>query len=147
MNTVEFIQVRTVDGDVLEAFRRLLPQLSSSAVPVTAEDLAAVIAAPGTAVFLARERSGDRRIVGTLTLATFRVPTGLRAWIEDVVVDEAARGLGVGEALTRLALEKARALGARTVELTSRPSREAANRLYQRIGFAPRHTNLYRIEL
>ena len=82
--TVELTQVRIVDSEVLEAFRRLLPPLSSSAAPVTAEDVAAVIAAPGTAVFIARERGGDRRIVGTLTLATFRAPTGVRAWIEDV---------------------------------------------------------------
>ena len=94
-----------------------------------------------------RERSGTRRIVGTLTWAeTFRTPTGARAWIEDVVVDETARGLGAGEALLERPIEPARTLGARTVELTSRPSREAANR-YQRIGFELRHTNVYRIAL
>ena len=81
------------------------------------------------------------------TLATFRIPTGLRAWIEDVVVDEAGRGQGVGEALTNAMVERARELGCRTVDLTSRPSREAANRLYQRAGFVARDTNVYRLEI
>ena len=79
-----------------------------------------------------------------LTLIVFRIPTGVRAWIEDVVVDETARGRGVGEALSQEAVRRALALGARTVELTSRPSREAANRLYQQLGFVRRDSNLYR---
>ena len=83
-------------------------------------------------------------IVGLLTLAIFRVPTGIRAWIEDVVVDERVRGQGIGETLNKEALMEARRRGAKTVDLTSRPSREAANRLYQRIGFVRRDTNVYR---
>jgi ribosomal protein S18 acetylase RimI-like enzyme len=86
-------------------------------------------------------------VIGTLTLALFRIPTGVRAWIEDVVVDEAARGRGAGEALTREALRLAEEAGARTVDLTSRPEREAANRLYQRLGFERRSTSVYRLEL
>jgi ribosomal protein S18 acetylase RimI-like enzyme len=86
----------------------------------------------------------DGKIAGALTLATFRIPTGVRAWIEDVVVDSGARGHGVGEALNMAAIAEARSRGAITVELTSRPSREAANRLYQRIGFVQRETNIYR---
>ena len=89
----------------------------------------------------------DESIMGTLTLALFRIPTGVRAWIEDVVVDEAARGSGIGEALNRKALDLAKESGARTVDLTSRPSRQAANRLYQRMGFKPRGTNVYRYSL
>jgi ribosomal protein S18 acetylase RimI-like enzyme len=89
----------------------------------------------------------DGRIVGSLTLAMFRIPTGIRAWIEDVVVDGTARGHGVGEALNRAALDHARTNGAITVDLTSRPSREAANRLYQRMGFVLRESNLYRYQL
>ena len=85
--------------------------------------------------------------MGSLTLVTFRIPTGMRAWIEDVVVDESARGAGVGEALNVAALEVARQRGCKTVDLTSRPSREAANRLYQRLGFKPRDTNIYRYDL
>ena len=95
---------------------------------------------------MARDPDADGRILGSLTLVVFPIPTGIRAWIEDVVVDEAARGRGVGEALNRAALDRARAAGARTVDLTSRPSREAANRLYQRIGFQPRDTNVYRFD-
>lgn len=90
---------------------------------------------------------GAERIVGMLTLVTFRLPTGVRAWIEDVVVDGGSRGRGVGEALTQAAIEHASARGAQTVDLTSRPSREAANRLYRRIGFEPRETNVYRFRL
>jgi ribosomal protein S18 acetylase RimI-like enzyme len=79
-----------------------------------------------------------------LTLVTFPIPTGLRAWIEDVVVDETARGQGVGAALTEEAVRRARTVGARTVDLTSRPTRQAANRLYERLGFELRETNAYR---
>jgi ribosomal protein S18 acetylase RimI-like enzyme len=130
-----------VDAELHEAFVRLIPQLSSSNPPPSEDHLKEIVFAPGSAVFIARV---DSRIVGALTLATFRIPTGLRAWIEDVVVDEAARGHGVGEALTRAAIQEAQRRGAVTVELTSRPSREAANRLYQRMGFEARETNVYR---
>jgi ribosomal protein S18 acetylase RimI-like enzyme len=129
---------------LVDAFAHLVPQLSTSSAPPGQDALRAMIDAPGTTVFVAR--LGDA-IVGTLTLVVFRIPTGVRAWIEDVVVDDAARGRGAGEALTRAALAKAAELGAKTVELTSRPSREAANRLYLRLGFAPRETNLYRYDL
>jgi ribosomal protein S18 acetylase RimI-like enzyme len=132
--------------EVVEAMQRLVPQVSSSAPVPTAEDVAAIVVSPATVLLLARDGDGGE-IVGTLTLALFRIPTGMRAWIEDVVVDEAARGKGVGEKLNRHALDVARSLGARTVDLTSRPSREAANRLYQRIGFEPRETNVYRYSL
>ena len=91
-----------------------------------------------------QETTEGDTILGTLTLVVFRIPTGVRAWIEDVVVDGSARGHGVGDELNRVALELARSKGAKTVDLTSRPSREAANRLYQRIGFQPRDTNVYR---
>jgi ribosomal protein S18 acetylase RimI-like enzyme len=103
------------------------------------------VASPATRLLVAHDEAGA--VIGMLTLAVFRIPTGVRAWIEDVVVDDAARGRGAGEALSRHALELARAEGARTVELTSRPSRAAANRLYQRLGFAPRETNVYRFTL
>lgn len=103
-----------------------------------------MIAAPASDVLIARL---DGAVVATLTLVTFRIPTGVRSWIEDVVVDDSARGHGVGEQLNRFAIELARGKGATTVDLTSRPSREAANRLYQRIGFKPRDTNVYRLEI
>jgi ribosomal protein S18 acetylase RimI-like enzyme len=103
-----------------------------------------MVQSSATLVLVARV---DGRIAGSLTLAMFRIPTGLRAWIEDVVVDGDARGNGVGEALNSFAIEEARKRGAVTVDLTSRPSREAANRLYQRLGFVARDTNVYRFTL
>jgi ribosomal protein S18 acetylase RimI-like enzyme len=103
-----------------------------------------MVQSSATLVLVARV---DGRIAGSLTLAMFRIPTGLRAWIEDVVVDGDARGNGVGEALNWFAIEEARKRGAVTVDLTSRPSREAANRLYQRLGFVARDTNVYRFTL
>lgn len=134
-------QATIANAELIEAFQRLIPQLSSSNPPPTQEELAEIISAPSTVLFIARL---DEYIVGTLTLATFRIPTGIRAWIEDVVVDSAARGHGVGEALNQAAILEAHHRGAITVDLTSRPSREAANRLYQRIGFVARDTNVYR---
>ena len=134
-----------VTPELVEAFARLVPQLSSSNPPPTEAALAELVASPTTTVFLAR--SEDGAIIGTLTLCIFRIPTGTRAWIEDVVVDDQARGAGVGTALNEAALDHARTLGAKTVDLTSRPSRDAANRLYQRIGFVARETNVYRFDL
>ncbi len=141
------IEVRAateVTDEVVDAFARLIPQLSSSSPPPTAEQLAAIVDAPDSVLFLATD--GDA-IVGSLTLAMYRIPTGVKAWIEDVVVDEAGRGQGVGEALNRAAIDEARARGAKNVSLTSRSTREAANRLYQRLGFVPYDTNLYRYDL
>lgn len=141
------IEIRAADeitDDVVAAFARLIPQLSSSSPPPTADELESIVAAPDSVLFLAFH--GDA-IVGSLTLACYRIPTGLKAWIEDVVVDEAGRGRGVGEALNLAAIGEARARGAKNVSLTSRPSREAANRLYQRLGFVPYDTNLYRYDL
>jgi ribosomal protein S18 acetylase RimI-like enzyme len=140
--SVEIAQ--TVTDELVAAFEHLVPQLSKSNPPPSREELAEIVAAETTVLFVARV---DGRIVGSLTLATFRIPTGLRAWIEDVVVDGDARGHGVGEALNRAALDEARRRGAVTVDLTSRPSREAANRLYQRLGFVARETNVYRYDL
>lgn len=133
-----------VTGEVVEAFGRLLPQLSTSAPPLDAGALAAIVTAPASTVLIAR--SGGQ-IVGTLTLAIFPIPTGVRAWIEDVVVDEALRGQRVGEALVLDAIQRAKDAGARTVDLTTRPSREAAGRLYERLGFEQRNTRHYRYNL
>ncbi len=135
-----------VDDELLSAFARLVPQLSSSASVPGGEELAEMVASEAVRLLVARDGAGGA-VVGTLTLVLFRIPTGVRAWIEDVVVDQARRGRGVGEALTLAAVERAREAGARTVDLTSRPSREAANRLYQRLGFRLRETNLYRLDL
>lgn len=132
--------------EVVDALRRLLPLLSTSAPPPGPDEVAAIVSSPATTLLVARDGAGGP-IVGTLTLAVFRIPSGTRAWIEDVIVSEEVRGRGCGEQLTLAALSLARRSGARTVELTSRPSREAANRLYRRLGFEPRDTNVYRFEL
>lgn len=130
-----------VDEEIVEAFDRLLPQLSRSAERLDREALARLVSAESTTVLVAR--SGGR-IVGTLTLVMFRLPSGLRARIEDVVVDTDARGQGIGAALTTEAMTRAADAGARTVDLTSRASRVAANRLYERLGFQSRESQVYR---
>lgn len=136
--------VESVSPELVDAFARLLPQLSASAPPTSFDELEAIVSSAATSLIVARD---GEQILGTLTLAVFRIPTGVRAWIEDVVVDEATRGRGIAEALTRQAVELASAAGARSVELTSRPTREAANRLYRRLGFEERETNVLRLTL
>lgn len=130
-----------VTDELVEAMDRLVPQLSASSPPPTRAQLEQIVASPATALLVARDETG---IVGSLTLVSFRIPTGLRTRIEDVVVDERARGKGVALALNRAALEMARAMGAAGTDLTSRPSRIAANRLYQKMGFEQRDSNVYR---
>ncbi len=129
--------------ELVDAVGRLLPQLSATTPLPGRRDLEELVESPATTLLLARDAGGD--VVGMVTLVLFRIPTGLRARIEDVVVDASARGGGVGEALTRDALRRAREAGARSVELTSHPSRAAANRLYARIGFQRRDTNIFRL--
>ncbi len=130
-----------ITDEVVEAFGRLLPQLSRSAKPLDAAALAKIVASPAVTMLVAR---ADGRIVGSLTLAMFPVPSGLRGWIEDVVVDESVRGQGVGGVLIEEAIRLAREAGARTVDLTTRPARAAAGRLYERAGFQQRDTRVYR---
>ena len=142
--------LREVTDETVKAFGRLLPQLSRSAPPPDQAALTRVVTASCNTVLVARARAagpGPGEIIGTLTLALFPIPTGVRAWIEDVVVDEAARGQGAATALTLEALRIAREQGARTVDLTSRPSREAAGRLYERLGFERRESRLYRFTI
>ncbi|HIM64968.1 MAG TPA: GNAT family N-acetyltransferase [Acidimicrobiia bacterium] len=141
---LEIREATEVDDALVAAMARLVPQLSSSNPPPDAAALSAIVASDASVLLLAEE---DGEVVGAMTLVVFTIPTGVRAWIEDVVVDEAARGRGVGDALNRAAIERAREAGARTVDLTSRPSREAANHLYRRLGFEQRDTNVYRLDL
>jgi ribosomal protein S18 acetylase RimI-like enzyme len=139
--TVRVEVLQEVTDEVVAAFGRLLPQLSRSAPPLDRAGLDRIVGSAATTLLIAR--TGDT-VVGTLSLVMFPIPTGLRAWIEDVIVDEAARGQGIGEALMAEALRIAGQAGARTVDLTSRPSREAAGRLYERVGFQSRSTRMYR---
>ena len=128
--TVEVLH--EVTDEVVEAFGVLLPQLSRSAPPADRAVLERVAGSAAITLLIARS---DGKISGTLSLVMFPIPTGVRAWIEDVIVDQAARGQGVGQVLTIEALRIAEEAGARTVDLTSRPSREAAGRLYERVGY------------
>jgi ribosomal protein S18 acetylase RimI-like enzyme len=131
-----------VTDEVVEAFARLMPQLSTSSKAPGKAAIAAMVAAEANTILLARSEDGT--IVGTLTLVMFRIPTGLRTRIEDVVVDQAAGRKGFGTALTAEAISIARAAGAKTVDLSTRPSREAAGRLYEKMGFEIRSTRVYR---
>jgi len=133
----------TVDDELVATVARILPLLSSSAPP-SADHLRTIVDGPDTELFVARL---EGRIVGILTLAMYPIPTGNRAWIEDVIVDESAARQGIGESLSRAAIDEARRRGAKDVRLTSRPKREAANRLYQRIGFEIYETNVYKYPL
>lgn len=142
---MRIVETTSVDQELVTALGRLVPQLSASAPPLTEENLREIVESPTTRLLVAR--ADDGAVVGSLTLVLFRIPTGVGVWIEDVVVDEAARGRGTGEALMREALRLAEGAGARTVNLTSRPDRAAANRLYARLGFERRETNSYRLEL
>jgi ribosomal protein S18 acetylase RimI-like enzyme len=135
-------EVNAATPEVVQALAALIPQLSSSSPAPTSAEIDEIASSPATVLLVARDTSGA--IVGSLTLVLFRAPTGPRAWIEDVVVDTTTRGQGIGAALVRNALDRAASVGARTVDLTSRPSREAANRLYVRLGFEQRATNVYR---
>lgn len=134
-----------MSDELVTACARLIPQLSPDGIPPTWDELAEMLASPDICLYVARDEQG--KIVGSSTLAFYRTPTALHAWIEDVIVDETARGQGLGAALTQIAIEQAKERGAKCVNLTSRPAREAANRLYQRLGFTRWETNAYRYNL
>jgi GNAT superfamily N-acetyltransferase len=143
--SIRIEEALVADGELVAAFRRLLPQLSASAKDIEAYDLESIVASPATMLLMARDENDE--YVGTLTLVLFRSPSGARGWIEDVIVDENSRGNGVGEALVDEAIRQAQKANARTLDLTSNPTREAANRLYVRCGFEERSTNVYRFSL
>ncbi|SFF97812.1 GNAT family N-acetyltransferase [Streptomyces mirabilis] len=136
--------IRAASQELVDAFGRLLPQLSSTAKPLDYEALDRMVTCDANTVLVARTPDA---IVGTLTLVLLPLPSGLRARVEDVVVDSAARGQGVAGLLTQEALRLAREAGARTVDLTSRPDRAAANRLYERLGFQVRQSTVYRFAI
>jgi len=140
---IEIVELTQVTDAVVEAFARLVPQLSP-APPPGKKELEGVTADPRVTILLAVDREESDKIVGTISLAVFRTPMAMHAWIEDVVVDSEYRRQGIGEALTNAAMDRAREAGAQFVDLTSRPAREAANQLYLKRGFQKRSTNLYR---
>ena len=134
--------VTEVTKSLTDAYKVLIPQLSSSSNPPTEEALRRIIESETAQILIAEDENGG--ILGTMTLVIFQIPTGIRAWIEDVVVDSSARGRGIGKKLNLAALELAKQAGAKTVDLTSRPARKEANQLYKDIGFIQRETNVYR---
>jgi ribosomal protein S18 acetylase RimI-like enzyme len=136
-----------VSEEIVQAFGKLMPQLTEFAQPPSRDELAMMVASSDTFIFLARDPQKQGEIIGTATLAISHSPTGRNGWIEDVVVDQDYRHRGWGKALTEACLVKARELGLRQVNLTSRPSRVAANHLYQSLGFVQRETNVYRYSL
>ena len=136
-------RANAVTDELVEAFERLIPQLKLSISLPSRQEIETLLASNASILLTARYPSSGSPIVGILTLVVYRVPTGIRARIEDVVVDGVMQGKGIGEALVRHALNIAREAGADGVALTSNPRREAANRLYQRLGFNPWATNLY----
>ena len=143
---IHITEIVEVDDAVVKAFERLVPQLSKKSPPPDADALADIAGNPNSLLLVAKD-SDTGAIVGSLTLAFYRIPTGLQARIEDVIVDSESRGQGIGALLTETAVEKARAAGAKAVGLTSRPAREAANRLYTSLGFERRDTNVYTFTL
>jgi ribosomal protein S18 acetylase RimI-like enzyme len=146
MNQTVIQQVHEVTAELFDAFQRLTPQLTTNHPPPSFDDLQTLVTFPASRLLLARE-SDTGPIIGSATLSLLRTPTGVHARLEDVIVDSAARGRGVGEALTREVIRLAKELGADYIALTSNPRREAANRLYQRVGFKRWETNVYRMDL
>ena len=142
---IKIFEITEMSQKVYDAFERLLPQLSSSAKIPTWEELEDLINSKAGIVLAAvDDEDPEGTILGTMTLVVFRIPTGVRAWVEDVVVDKEARGKGIGEKLIRTSIERAKAEGSKTIDLTSRPSRVEAHRLYKRCGFEMRETCVFR---
>jgi ribosomal protein S18 acetylase RimI-like enzyme len=141
--SMQIEQVTLVTEELCEALQRLIPQLTANRLPPTRQELEMLVSAECSILLIVRHPETGKQIVGAGSLTVYRVPTGVRAIIEDVIVDESARGLGIGESLVRRLMEFARNKGANGVALTSNPRRASANRLYQRIGFVRRDTNAY----
>ncbi len=137
--------VTQADEELFDAFQRLIPQLTNNNPPPSLNDLSALVRNEASTLIVVRNENA--KIIGALTLTVYRVPTGIRSIIEDVIVDSSARGQGIGEALLSRAIEIAREKGASNISLTCNPMREAANRLYQRMGFKKRETNAYQMKL
>mgnify|MGYP001357748641 FL=1 len=141
---VEIIEISEASNEILSQVNGLLPQLSKSASPLSLESLDILAKSESTNLFVAKE---GKKVWGMLSLVLFPIPTGTKAWVEDVVVDSSARGKGIGKALMNHALKKVWEKRGKSIDLTSRPSRETANKLYQSLGYQKRETNVYRLSL
>lgn len=137
-------EVSSCDDPLVPFLLKLLPQLSSSALVPSDEQVRVLLTQESTTVLAATD---GRNVFGTTTLVTYVTLTGVRCRVEDVVVSSEARGRGLGRQMTAKAVEHARSAGARTIDLTSRPTRKAANSMYQSMGFELRDSNTYRLAL
>ena len=137
-------EMNDVTIEIFKAFQRLIPQLTQNTQPPTFDELVSMGKSPNSHIFLAYESDLEKRVIGSATLAVFQTPTGRHGWIEDVIVDQDARRMGIGQKLTQACIDHAKQIGLKEVNLTSRPSRQAANSLYQSMGFEKRETNVYR---
>ena len=135
-------ELKEGSAEVLTSINQLLPQLSLNAQGISMDRLLELVESDNTIIFLGTDKDGQ--ILGMLSLIVMKIPTGNKAWIEDVVVDSKARGQGLGKALMNHALEEAKKLEVKSIDLTSRPTREAANLLYQSLGYQKLETNVYR---
>ena len=138
---IKIFEISKADDETFYAVNRLLPQLSKSANLINLEKLHKLCSSECTRLYFAKE---GEFILGMLSIVVFSIPTGTKAGIEDVVVDQKARGKGVGKALMNHALDESKKCGVKSIDLTSRPSRESANKLYQSLGYEVRETNVYR---
>lgn len=142
---IKITEIEHFSEELLQAFKRLTPQLSESAPIPTAERLQRIVESPSTHLLAALDYEGN--IAGVLTLVLFDIPTYCKAWIEDVITDSEYRGRGIGKALVKRAIEIAKERGADSVNLTSRPSREVARALYRKVGFEEVPTTVFRLLL
>lgn len=140
---MEIKKVGKVTDALLKSLETLLPQLSTNSIPLHLTMLEKIISSDSTTLLIAEENAS---IVGCLALVAYRIPTGLKFWIEDVVVDQNHRGKGIGKQLTTEAIRLAKAAGAKHVHLTSNPKRKAAHALYKKMGFIERETTVFRYE-
>jgi len=132
-----------VSDELFEAVQRLVPQLGQHKIIPSRNELASLLNSEASSLWIAKYPDDHGKLAGILTIAIYRVPTGLRSIVEDVVVDQDFRRLGIADALMRAAIEYVRDLGVDGISLTSNPKREAANKLYQAMGFERRETNSY----
>lgn len=144
INNIDIVRLEVVTDQIVEAFGKLIPQLVNDRPAPTKEQLESVVSSDNSLVFIARQAG---RIIGTFSMVVYRIPTGIKASVEDVVADSSVRGKGVGEAMLRYAAKCAADMGISKLDLTSKPSRIAANALYRKIGFELRETNVYRLEI
>lgn len=136
-------RVTEIDEKTVKSFQYFIPELTNEKDRIpTKKDLENVVSSPNTYLLIAK---AEDNIIGTLTLVFYWVPSGIKTWIEDVIVSDNARGKGVATALMWHALNLARENGAEKVDLSSRPWRNAANNLYLKMGFEERDTNMYRL--